>query len=80
MEQPEKRKSPNDDSLDLEAKVRVTFAATADENEESEVGSRKEEENLSNEGLQKYLDEVLNEVRKDKNNPSHINKEDETQI
>ena len=47
MEQPKKRKSPRDDSLDLEARARVTFAATADETEESEVGSRNEEENLS---------------------------------
>lgn len=66
MEQPEKRKSPKDDSLDLEARARVTFAATAEDTEESEDSSKNEEENLSNEGLQKYLDEVMNEVKKAK--------------
>jgi hypothetical protein len=77
MGQPEKRKPPKDDSLDLDARARVTFVATAEDTEESEDSSRND---LSNEGLKEYLDEVMNEVTKYKNEPSHINKEDETQI
>jgi hypothetical protein len=75
-----KRKSSKDDSLDLEASARVTFSATADETEESDVGSKYDEgeteesdvgskydeEGLSNESLHKYLDEVINEVSKKK--------------
>ena len=76
MEQPEKRKSPKDDSLDLEARARITFVATAEDTEESEDSSRND---LSNEDLQEYLAEVMNEVKDSKNEPSHINKEDETQ-
>lgn len=76
MEQPEKRKSPKDDSLDLEARARITFVATAEYTEESEDSSRND---LSNEGLKEYLDEVTNEVKNYKSGPSHINKEDETQ-
>jgi hypothetical protein len=75
MEQPEKRKSPKDDSLDLDSRARITFVATAEDTEESEDSSRN---NLSNEGLKKYLAEVMNEIKKYKNDPSHINKEDET--
>jgi hypothetical protein len=78
MEHPEKRKSSRDDSLDLEARARVTFAATADEPQESE-GSFKDDEGLSNEGLHKYLDKAINEANKKKSNPSHIHKEDKTQ-
>jgi hypothetical protein len=60
----------------LDARARVTFVATAEDTEESEDSSRND---LSNEGLKEYLDEVMNEVKKYKNDPSHINKEDETQ-
>ena len=76
MEQPEKRKPPKDDSLDLDARARVTFVATAEDTEESEDSSRND---MSNEDLKEYLDEVMNEVKNYKNGPSHINKEDETQ-
>ena len=64
MEQPEKRKSPKDDSLDLEARARFTFAATQEDTEESEDSSRN---HLTNEGLKEYLDEVMNEVKNYKN-------------
>lgn len=54
MEQPEteKRKSPKYDSLDLDARARVTFVATAEDTEESEDSSRND---LSNEGVKEYL-------------------------
>jgi hypothetical protein len=76
MEHPEKRKSSKEDSLDLEARARVTFAATADETDESGVGSKYDEESLSNEDLHEYLDEVINEVSKKKSYSSQIRKDE----
>jgi hypothetical protein len=70
MEQPQERKSSKDDSLDLEARARITFAATADEHQESEVSSKDDEEGLSNEGLHDYLDKAINEVNKKKSSHS----------
>jgi hypothetical protein len=75
--QPQKRKSSKNDSLDLEARARVTFAATADEPQESEAS---DQEDMSSEGLHEYLDKVINEANKSKSNSSQIHKEDKTQI
>lgn len=71
--QPQKRKSSKNDSLDLEARARVTFAATADDPQESS-----DQEDMSSEGLHEYLDKVINEANKSKSN-SQIHKEDKTQ-
>jgi uncharacterized protein YqeY len=76
MEHPEKRKSSKDDSLDLEARARITFAATTEETEESEVGSEYYDEDLNNKDLHKYLDEVINEVNKQKSNLSQTGKDE----
>jgi hypothetical protein len=75
VKQPRKRKSSKDDSLDLEARARVTFAATADDPQESEVYDH---EGMSNECLHEYLDKVINEANKNKSNPSQIHREDKT--
>jgi hypothetical protein len=71
-----KRKSSKDDPLDLEARARVTFAATADDPQESEAN---DQEDMSSEGLHEY-NKVINEANKSKSNSSQIHKEDKTQI
>jgi hypothetical protein len=76
VKQPQKRKSSKNDSLDLEARARVTFAATADDPQESEAN---DQEGMSSEGLHDYLDKVINEVNKSKSNSSQIHKEDKIQ-
>ena len=68
-------KSSKDDSTDLESRARVTFAATADDPQESEAN---DQEDMSSEGLHEYLD-IINEANKNKSNPSQIHKEDKTQ-
>lgn len=76
VKHPQKRKSSKDDSLDLEARARVTFAATADDPQDSEAN---DQEGMSSEGLHEYLDKVISEANKNKSSPSQIDKEDRTQ-
>jgi hypothetical protein len=70
MEQ--ERKSPKDDSSDLEARARITFAATSEETEELEVGFKE------NEDIHEYLDKAIKEANKKKRYPSRIHKKVET--
>lgn len=72
MENPKKKESPKDDSLDLGLRARVAFAATADEAEESETSSNYEE-GLTNEGLHKYVHQTIDELKKTKAS-SHVRK------
>jgi hypothetical protein len=76
MEQPEKRKIAKDDSLDLESRARFTFAASvAADTEESEV-SVGNDNDMNSDDLKGYIDEVINEIKKEKNEHVPINKED----
>jgi len=78
MESAKKRESPKDNSSDLGLRARVAFAATADETEESEIGSNYEE-GLSDERLHKYVHEAMDEVNKTKSNSSQISKDETLQ-
>ena len=68
MEKPEKRKLPKDNSPDLEARARFTFAAAAASDvEESGINSGNDKEDLNSDDLHGYIDEVINEIKKKKN-------------
>ena len=64
MRQHEEKKSSKGDSLDLDARARATFAATAEDIDEK--GNETYQEGMSDEGLKSYLEEVMNEVKKEK--------------
>ena len=81
MEQPEKRKLPKDDSLDLEARARFTFAAAAASDvEESGTNAGNGKEDLNSDDLHGYIDEVINEIKKEKNEHTQTNKDDDNLI
>jgi hypothetical protein len=78
MEQPEKRKISKDNSLDLESRARFTFAASAAADaEESGVSTGNDKEGLNSDDLRGYIGEVINEIKKGKNEHLQINKEDD---
>ena len=64
MRQHEEKKSSKGDSLDLDSRARATFAATAEDIDEE--GNETYQEGMSDEGLKSYLEEVMNEVKKEK--------------
>jgi hypothetical protein len=81
LEQPEKRKIPKDDSLDLEARARFTFAAAAAADaEESGISTGNDKEDLNSDDLHGYIDKVNNEVKKEKNKRLQANRGDNIQI
>jgi hypothetical protein len=77
MGQPEKRKISKDDSQDLEARARFTFAATAAADaEESGLSTGVDSEGLNSDDLKEYMDKAINEIKRGKNERTHIDKED----
>jgi hypothetical protein len=57
----EEKKSSNGDSIDLDARARVIFAATAEDIEEESNWTH--QEGLSDEELRSYLEDITNEVK-----------------
>ena len=61
MTEHEEKKSSNGDSIDLDARARVIFAATAEDIEEESNWTH--QEGLSDEELRSYLEDITNEVK-----------------
>jgi hypothetical protein len=79
--EPKKRKLPKDDSLDLEARARFTFAAAAASDvEESGISTGNDKEDPNSDDLHGYIDEVINEIKKEKNEHLQTNKDDDNPI
>jgi hypothetical protein len=68
-----KHKEKNE-SIDLDARARITFAATADIDESQ--NARVSEENLSNEQINYYIADLLDEVKGTKNRPNKMKQEE----
>jgi hypothetical protein len=73
MKQHEEKKSSEDDSLDLDARARATFAATAEDI--GEEGNETYQEGISEEGWKSYLEDVIDEVKKEKTSTKARNTE-----
>ncbi len=73
MKKHEENKSSRDDSLDLDARARATFAATAEDI--GEEGNGTYQEGISDEGWKSYLEDVIDEVKKEKTSTKARNTE-----
>ncbi|HEU4448128.1 MAG TPA: hypothetical protein VFR94_25890 [Nitrososphaeraceae archaeon] len=63
MTHQDEKKYSKDDSIDLDARARVTFAATAEEDiDDADKGTH--QENISDDDLKSYLEVIMNEVKK----------------
>ena len=63
MTQHEEKKYSKGDSLDLDARARLTFAATAEDIDERDTGAHQED--ISDDELKLYLEAIMNEVKKE---------------
>lgn len=73
MKQHKEKKSSKDDSLDLDARARVTFAATAEDMDQK--GNETYQEGISDQGWKSYLEDVMDEVKKEKTSTNAKNTE-----
>ncbi|MGH9982645.1 MAG: hypothetical protein ACRD8W_01665 [Nitrososphaeraceae archaeon] len=71
MDGSEKKEKEKNESIDLAARARMTFAATADI-DESENMHVLSDENLTNEQMKEYLADVLEEIKGKKNKASKV--------
>jgi hypothetical protein len=60
-----KKESLKGEPPDLDARARAAFAATAEDIDEPEERAMTQEEGVSEEGLRTYLEDVMNEVKKE---------------
>jgi hypothetical protein len=73
MKRHKEKKSSKDDSLDLDARARVTFAATAEDIDHE--GNETYQEGISDQGWKSYLEDVMDEVKKEKTSTKAMNTE-----
>lgn len=62
MTEQEKKKFSKGDSIDLDSRARVIFAATAEEIYKE--GSGTHQESMNDQELKSYLEEIMNQVNK----------------
>ena len=70
MDHSENKHKEKNESIDLDARARITLAATADIDESKNACVS--QENLSNEQIKDYLADVLDEVKGTKNKPNKM--------
>lgn len=58
----DEKKYSKDDSIDLDARARITFAATAEDIDDGGKGTHQEK--INDDELKSYLDAIMNEVEK----------------
>ncbi len=66
MTEHEEKNFSKRNSIDLDTRARVTFAATAEDIDDEEGNSGTRQESVNDQELKSYLEEVMSQVRKKK--------------
>jgi hypothetical protein len=64
MNKPERKEKPKDPSVDMDARARITLAATSDPDESENVESISSEKEVTDKDVKDYLADVLTETKR----------------